>query len=247
MNIKEVTGVRPTGSLTCLVAEVERLREELDRQRCFAGDIAHDLRTPLTAMLLQASALSNELPAMPDCARHAVGLLVSSVMRMASLVEDLLELGTLDADEANLEPLDLCTCILTVLSELSIRVADLKLECDDGLMILADRRRLRRVLANLIANAFEHGDGRGVEVRAWRDTDGGVVDILDRGKGFPPGALDRIFDRCFSAGSRGSGLGLAIARAHAEAQGATLSAANRDGGGAHLRLCLVPATSWCRR
>ncbi|HWI02576.1 MAG TPA: sensor histidine kinase [Acidimicrobiales bacterium] len=93
------------------------------------------------------------------------------------------------------------------------------------------------MLCNLVTNAVEHGGGQAEVV--WRQ-EGAMValDVLDRGPGLPDGHVERVFERFHKVDSsrtrRGAGLGLAIALEHARAQGGSLEAANREGGGARF-------------
>jgi signal transduction histidine kinase len=107
--------------------------------------------------------------------------------------------------------------------------------------IASDPRRLERVLANLVANAVEHG-GRDVKVVVSADTANVVVRVVDRGPGIPPEHLPRLFDRFFKADpartGAGSGLGLAIARENARLLGADLHVRSRVGDGTEVRLTL---------
>ncbi|HCU49483.1 MAG TPA: two-component sensor histidine kinase, partial [Micromonosporaceae bacterium] len=101
-----------------------------------------------------------------------------------------------------------------------------------------DPRRLERVLANLIANAIEHG-GRDVQVRV---SAAGVVTVSDSGPGIPPEHLPRIFERFYKAdparSSSGSGLGLAIAHENARLIGADLRVWSEVGTGTRFQLTL---------
>jgi two-component system sensor histidine kinase MtrB len=105
-----------------------------------------------------------------------------------------------------------------------------------------DRRRLERILGNLLDNAREHGGGAGVEVRLQVDPAAIGMSVADRGPGVPPDELPRLFERFHKADpsrSRGgSGLGLAIAREHAVLLGGSLRAELRPGGGLRFELVL---------
>jgi two-component system sensor histidine kinase KdpD len=93
-----------------------------------------------------------------------------------------------------------------------------------------------QILANLLSNAAQHAPaGTPVEVRARIESDDLVLEVADRGPGLPPGNPERLFDRFQrgpTAAPGGTGLGLSLVKGFAEAQGGTVTAANRDGGGA---------------
>jgi signal transduction histidine kinase len=104
-----------------------------------------------------------------------------------------------------------------------------------GLTVRTDRRRLERIVGNLLDNARVHADGRSVSVAARLEDTTLVIEVADRGPGVPGDELERIFDRFTKAdaarGGGGSGLGLAIVREHVRALQASVTARNRDGGG----------------
>ena len=114
------------------------------------------------------------------------------------------------------------------------------------LPVLADRQRLVQVLQNLVANAVQHA-ARGTTVEVAVGTtprgDGRAVEflVLDRGPGFREGDEARIFEPFFSRRPGGTGMGLAIAHRLVNDHGGEITAANREGGGACLRVVLPSA------
>jgi C4-dicarboxylate-specific signal transduction histidine kinase len=107
--------------------------------------------------------------------------------------------------------------------------------------VLADGRRLEQVLLNLLLNAGDAMGGRGrLEIVAREEGEGVEVDVLDHGPGFPEADLPRVFDPFFTtkAPGAGTGLGLSICHRILESFGGSIEAANRQGGGARLRLRL---------
>lgn len=223
---------------------IEKLQRAAARERRFTADVAHELRTPLTGMAASTAVLEELVPDLPVEARRPVEVVCSDVRRLRTLVLELLELSRLDAvaDPVHAERLDLRQAVTTALQRLSEAApSDVTLDIDRDLSVSAEPARLNRVLANLLINAAEHGDGP-VVVRACRDGEQVVVDVLDHGPGITPDELPHVFDRFAktdrSRGTGGSGLGLAIAKAQAEAQGGSLTAGNEPGGGARLTLRL---------
>jgi signal transduction histidine kinase len=127
--------------------------------------------------------------------------------------------------------------------EISVRV-DLRL--DPGVRpIHADAGRLRQILHNLIRNAIEalegQADGR-VRVTTEPGNDGGVevvkITVADNGPGFPPEAIDRVFDPYVTSKPKGTGLGLAIVKKLVEEHAGWIEAVNQPEGGALLRVVL---------
>ncbi|HET7703446.1 MAG TPA: HAMP domain-containing sensor histidine kinase [Candidatus Limnocylindrales bacterium] len=218
-----------------------RLEAAQSQNRRFVADVAHELRTPVAALVAEASLLRGHLDAMPSDARRTSELVVGDIARLRDLVEDLMELSRFDADgeEVRLQPVDLRRLLRDVAAA---RHRDAVLELgDDRIVVDSEPRRLERILANLLDNAREHAPGAVVVVRL-RTAPGEVaISVLDRGPGVPPDRLDRIFERFYMADpSRrgGSGLGLAIAAENARILGGELRARNRTGGGLEIELRL---------
>ncbi|MBI4260817.1 MAG: HAMP domain-containing histidine kinase [Actinobacteria bacterium] len=222
-------------ALAGLQSRVRALSEARARERRFTSDVAHELRTPLSAIVAEASLLREELERLPPEARRPAELLVQDVERLRRLVEDLLEISRLDAggEEVRVEPVDVAALVEGVVRARgwSPRVAV------EGEAVVAstDRRRLERIVANLVGNALTHG-GRDVRVRMGRDGAGLALEVSDRGPGIPPDALPHLFDRFYKADpsrtGTGTGLGLAIALENARLLGGDIEVRSEPGAGA---------------
>jgi two-component system sensor histidine kinase MtrB len=224
-----------------LAAKIEALSAAQARERRFTADVAHELRTPVTALVAAASLLRGHLDQLPGDARRAAELLVADVVRLRRLVEDLMEISRLDAGR---ERLAIATVDPTALLRAVVAArgwSDRVLVAGASAPLRTDPRRLERVLANLIANAVEHGGG---EIRATVGGDGSrvVFEVTDRGPGIPAEHLPRLFDRFHKVdparSGRGSGLGLAIARENAHLLGGRLSVRSEPGVATRFRLDL---------
>lgn len=228
-----------------LEEKIRALSAAAERERRFTADVAHELRTPLTGMSSAASLLAEGVDSLPAEARRPAELLIDDVRRLEGLVLELLELARLDAghDDVNLEPLSLREAVQAVLrswdGEVHVHPA-----IPADLMVMADRARFKRVVSNLVTNAIQHGRGE-VEVVGRGEGDRVALDVLDRGPGLAEDDVGRVFQRFYKAdGARtagGSGLGLSIALEHARAQGGSLDAGNREGGGARFTFHLPAA------
>jgi len=222
---------RMAASLESSVAE---LQEGRDRERRFVADVSHELRTPLTALVAEASLLEQHLAAMPGEAARLGELLAADTGRLRDLVEDLLEISRLDAgsDAGSPADFDAAASAAAVIAE---RCPGAVLIAPRGLRVVGERRRLERILGNLLANAARHAEGAEVTVSLRREGSDLVVVVADRGPGVPAADLGRLFDRFYKSdaarASGGSGLGLSIARSHARAMGGDLVARLRPGGG----------------
>jgi two-component system sensor histidine kinase MtrB len=197
-------------------------------------------------MVSAAGILEEELDTLPPAVRPPAALLVKDVSRLSELVQELLELARLDAGQETLhvEQLRVADALAAVSRSWSEEDQPIVLEVEGDLEVWADRARFRRVMSNLVSNAVRHGGGQ-VTIRASRRGPDVMIEVADRGPGIRPESLERIFDRFHkedtARSAAGSGLGLAIALEHARAQGGTLRAGNRPGGGACFTFTLPAA------
>ncbi len=226
--------------------------EELSRlQRRFTSDVSHELRTPLTTVRLAADVLhAARADFAPEIARSAE-LLLAEVERFESLLTDLLEISRYDAGFAELdaEPTDVQALAGRVLdalgpvaahfgSELVIRMPEARVIAE------VDPRRVERVLRNLLGNAFEHGEGRPVEVTLAGGEEAIAITVRDHGVGLRPDDFSRVFHRFWRADpSRtrqvgGTGLGLSISLEDARLHGGWLQVWGAPARGAQFRLTL---------
>ena len=225
-----------------LADTIARLESAEAQNRRFVADVSHELRTPVAALVAEASIVRDHLDALPPESRRAGELLVADVGRLRTLVDDLMEVSRFDAgaEQIALEPVDLGEVVRAVVTA---RLPEATLVLPDAPLVLdTDRRRLERILGNLLDNAREHAPGAAVEVSLAARADEIVLVVADRGPGIPPDRLDGIFER-FSKGDPSrhggsSGLGLAIAAEHAALLAGYLVAANRTAGGLRIELHL---------
>jgi two-component system sensor histidine kinase MtrB len=224
-----------------LEAKIEALSAAQARERRFTADVAHELRTPVTALMGEASLLAGHLDRMPPESRRPAELLIADVGRLRRLVEDLMEISRFDAgaESVHAEEVDVPALVLATVRS---RGWDGRVRVEgDGLRVTSDPRRLERIVANLVDNALEHG-GSSVAVRVG---DGGI-EVADDGPGIAPEHLAHVFERFYKADASrsggGTGLGLAIARENALLIGGTLDVAS-DGRGTRFTLLLPVAES----
>lgn len=209
-----------------------RVRTAFDAQQHFVADAAHELRTPLAALRLQAQSLDRA--ADPEARKVAVGRITAGIDRATRLVEQLLVLARQEASAAN----GVATCPVD-LSELARRSVgdliglaqakqvDLGLQRADPVSIDGQPDALHILLRNLIENGVKYTPTGGtVDIAVHADADAVCITVEDSGPGIPPEERERVFDRFYRvAGSQaaGSGLGLAIIKSIAERHGATLT------------------------
>jgi two-component system sensor histidine kinase MtrB len=225
-----------------LEASIGDLRALESSHRRFVADVSHELRTPLTALTTAADVLDAHRTGLDDAGGRAARLLVRESHRLATLVEDLMEISRLDAGAAPMAWDDVDVAAL-VRAAVATRgwAAGVQLDLAPA-ATHADPRRLDAIVANLIGNAIEHGRPP-VRVRVTAGAEEVVVVVEDAGAGIAPDHLDRVFDRFYKAdparpGGRGSGLGLAIARENARLHGGDVTVESPPGAGATFTLRL---------
>ncbi len=229
-----------------LEAKIGALAEAQARERRFTANVAHDLRTPLTALIGEARQLAHHVRDMPPPAQRLATMLVDDVDRLCQLIEDLLEISRLDsrAEPPEAEPIDVGAIVQGVLR--GHGWTDVVELGSARVVITGDRRRLERIIANLVGNAVTHA-GVGVQVRVGRDDGGAVITVADDGPGIGVEALPHVFDRFYKAdrsrSAGGTGLGLAIARENARLLGGDITAENVPGAGAVFTLRLPVSES----
>jgi signal transduction histidine kinase len=212
------------------IVELDRVSQVLDRsahaltrslasERDFAADASHQLRTPLTALLmrLEEIAMTDDL----DVVGEEAMIAIAQVERLTRVVDDLLA-RTRGGDRSRVS-VSLDSVIASLQREWqpafeqarrSVRVRG-----ERGLVVEATPVALSQVLSTLLENSLAHGRGT-VDVHARRSGPSVVVEVTDQGEGVPASIAPHIFERSVSSG--GTGLGLALARDLAESNGGRL-------------------------
>lgn len=222
-------------------------QEEVRARDEFLSVASHELRTPVTALQVQAQMLSRvvERASSPPAVRERVVALEHQIRRLGGLVEALLDLSRirLGRMELSREPVDLAALAREVAAPYQ---ADVDLARGSSIRVVArepavaavDRVRIEQVLGNLLANAVKFGEGKPIEVRVGRTADGVRVEVADSGVGIDPEHAERIFGRFERAAAAqnypGLGLGLYVAREIVEAHGGRIQARGAPGKGAVL-------------
>ena len=217
----------------------EKISTLVERQRSFAGDASHQLRTPLTALRLQLERAAVNIDDDPAAARRDIEAASEETERLQRLVEGLLMLARADQDAVATETIDVAD-IVTERAAIWGPLADergvtLSASAIPSLSARAVPGVLEQIVDNYIDNALNvSGPGNEISVSAVAEDGWAIVQVSDRGPGMPTDQLQHAFDRFWrasNAGHEGSGLGLAIVRQLAEASGGDVALANRAGGG----------------
>jgi two-component system, OmpR family, sensor kinase len=235
-----------------MAAGLERAQGE---QRAFLASVGHELKTPLTTVQGYTEALLDGTVDDPAERRRSLLRVHAETIRLARLVQDLLDLARLGRGQFAVAGVD--ADVGAVLSEAAAAASEraagrqvtVTTRLAGGLHAHVDPGRLRQVLDNLLDNACRSSPtGRQVLVAA-RPLDGGGVEaaIVDQGPGIAAQDLPHAFDRGYLwsryRGTRevGSGLGLAIVKALCDAMGVAIRAESGHAGGTAFRLTLPPA------
>lgn len=228
---------------------VEALSDRLQRDARFASDVSHELRSPLTTLATSVEVLRGRREELGERGQAAFDLLDADVRRFQRMVEDLLEISRFDAGVATLEveEVELRDLVRHALGRTGEGVPLSVETMPGGTAILGDKRRLERVVANLVENAAAYGGGA-TNVGVFH-LDGAVrIVVEDQGAGVPAAERERVFERFFrgSASGRrgagsGSGLGLALVAEHVRLHGGRVWVEDGPGGrGARFVVELPP-------
>jgi two-component system sensor histidine kinase MtrB len=213
------------------------LEQRVEADARFAGDISHELRTPLMTMLNSMQLIQKRRSELPQPVREPIDLLADDLERFRRLVVDLLEISRDDGgDQGVRETVRIGELVRTAADATARRPVTTVLPAAAGLTLQADKRRLERVVANLVENAETHGGGcLAVTVRPGGR--GVIVQVDDAGPGVAPDSRGRIFERFgrdASGDRRGVGLGLAIVARHVQWHNGSIKVKDRPGGGARF-------------
>ncbi|APD48226.1 MULTISPECIES: cell wall metabolism sensor histidine kinase WalK [Synechococcaceae] len=239
------------GSVALWLNSRRSLESQLDQQGRWVSDVAHELKTPLTSLLLLGDSLAAQSKG-PN--RQLIERLQRELQRLQSLVGDLLELSQLEnslpRDERRYEVLDLAELVQEVWTTLrplaEQRGVQLSFPEPPSSLLWGDSSRLHRALLNLLDNAVRYSPDHGVvEVRLLGANQWWELEIRDHGCGFNDDDLERMFERFYRGDpSRvrshraGSGLGLAIVQQIAITHAGRVRGRNHPGGGAVMELVL---------
>lgn len=236
------------------------------------GHVSHELRTPLATIRMATDVLFDSREGFDGPERRAVELLASQVERFECLLDDLLELSRLDAGTADfvVEAVDVTSLVAQLVIDFRALADGVQVSMSGphSLILRADRRRVERIVRNLLANALTHGGGKPVHIMitrcvagqpaAWLGVGPGdnpeslhpgvVIEVADAGEGLPVDAM-QVFERFWrgdpsraraTAGgvTGGVGLGLSLAAEDALLHGGLLRARDNPDGGATFALWL---------
>jgi len=220
------------------------IQSSMDRQRAFVADASHELRTPLALIRANAEILKRESAKPVQTNIASVDDVIQETDRLSGLVGQLLTLARADAGEAPAEmaAVDLSELATDTVRQMRLLAEPKRITIDlhsgGATMVTGDALRLRELLTILLDNSIKYSDdGATVRVDLRNSNSRVLLQTSDSGRGIPPEALPRIFDRFYRADKSrsremgGAGLGLAIAKSIVDSHRGTIAIESTVGRG----------------
>jgi two-component system sensor histidine kinase KdpD len=231
-----------------LAAQVQLAKNSERLRKTLLDCVSHELKTPLAAIGAASQELLRMTAAQDDgIARQLAAEIHDGSHRLNRVVNNLLDMNRLESGvvQPNREWCDVRELLQSAIESErdSIDGREIRLDVPENTpLALIDHLLMEQAVAKLVANAGSHTPSRlPIEVDAECRNGRLVISVSDRGAGFPAELSERVFEKFYCGDGRkpgGLGLGLAIARGFVEAHGGTLTAENRDGGGARFLMNL---------
>lgn len=228
------------------IARLEKVRQE------FLSNVSHELRTPLTSILAFVETLEDGAIEDEENNRRFLSVIRKNAQRMHRLIDDILELSSIEAGKVEIHPKELNLSALTaeVFTNLSAKAAEKRVRLENNISaevtVFADVVRLEQILTNLVDNGVKFNrEGGSVTISYESNDEKDLIHIADTGEGIPNEHLHRIFERFYRADrarSReigGTGLGLAIVKHLARLHAGEISAVSTPGKGSTFTLELT--------
>ena len=246
-------GVSFNRMASTLQKQITQLAHLSQMQQRFVSDVSHELRTPLTTVSIAASTLYEAREGFDPVSLRTTELMHHQVERFETLLADLLEMSRFDAGAAELAlsevdlwalAEDVLTAALPLAQQAGIELHMVVPDDSGDFIAEVDRRRIDRILRNLVNNAIEHSEGQPVDLVLKSSDSAVAIAVRDYGMGMSPEQVSQVFDRFWRAdpararSTGGSGLGLSIATEDTRLHHGSLDAWGQSGQGSCFRLVL---------
>jgi two-component system, OmpR family, sensor histidine kinase MtrB len=228
---------------------VDALQTRIEREQRFASDVSHELRTPLTALKAAIELVEQRSLDLPPRSRDALVMLARQVTYFERLVLDLLEISRFDSgvEQPDLEDTDVVEFLTAYSREHGgpSVITDSRTPIRTGV----DRRRMERILGNLLENADRYAGGA-TAITVDASEHAVTISINDSGNGITADEREHIFERFWRGrdarhqASKGSGLGLSLVAEHVRVLGGNIRIEDGPGGGARFVIDLPLETGW---
>ena len=221
--------------------DAEAAKEAEQRKNDLIVYLAHDLKTPLTSVIVYLTLLRDELQLSPEMRARYTNIALEKALRLEDLTNEFFEITRFNLSHMELEkaPVDLALMLRQVASEFEPALAKKGLSCrvelPQAMPYECDADKMARVFDNLLRNAMLYSfENTTVYIRGTSGPQGVELHFENEGRTIPPEKLARVFEQFFrldsarSTSTGGAGLGLAIAKQIVELHGGTISAASAD-------------------
>ena len=236
------------------IRNVTRARQIETTRREFVSNVSHELRSPLASASAMVEVLESGAIDDRETALDFLQRIRGDVTRMTSLVDELLELSSLESGQmpVHLGPVSVDDLLGEIVERFQFAASSdgIELAChpQKGLPhVMGEQRRLEQVLTNLVENALRFTPNGGkITLKARQEGDWVTLTVKDTGVGIPREHLPHVFERFYkvdrSRREQGTGLGLAISKHLVQAQGGDISATSVEGEGSEFKVKLRRAT-----
>ncbi len=193
----------------------------------FLSVVSHELRTPITSIKGSLNIVcSGKLGDVPKGMTHMIGIANKNSDRLATLIDDLLDLQAMEAGKLGMsfKSIDLCSLVRESIDATANYLKDKQVSVrfegvEHAIMVIADTKRLMQVMVNVLSNAIKFSESNGsIDVRIQRSGRNALISVRDFGKGIPPGHEEQVFaafaqiDSSDRRSVNGSGLGMAVSK-----------------------------------
>ncbi|MDP4169970.1 MAG: HAMP domain-containing sensor histidine kinase [Bacillota bacterium] len=223
---------------------IDRLQENLDKQKQFVSDASHELKTPLTVIKSYANLLRRQGFDNKKMAEEAIQAIHSEATRIQKMTETFLELATLEKENVleinELNLVTLCLSVLKQLKEVYRREITLHFE-GIPIIIHGDELKVKQVIIILLDNAMKYSNNK-IDVFLEKNEKHAIIRVKDYGIGIPQDEIENIFERFYrvdkarSRDTGGSGLGLHIAKSIMKLHKGEIKIISKKGSGTDVEL-----------